>query len=102
MVTIFIGNLNSNTNASRIHREFEAFGKLTKVFVPMEQGEEQENEQGKEKGKKQGKEQGKKQNKGYAFVTFLDRASAEEAISKMNRTKLDGRVVRVNESKPRG
>ena len=98
MVTIFIGNLNSNTNASRIHREFEAFGKLTKVFVPMEQGEEQ----GKESEKKQGKEQGRKQNKGYAFVTFLDRASAEEAISKMNRTKLDGRVVRVNESKPRG
>jgi hypothetical protein len=76
MVTIFIGNLNSNTNASRIHREFEAFGKLTKVFVPMEQGEEKEKEQGeeqgkergkeqgKEKGTKQGKEQGKKQNKG--------------------------------------
>jgi RNA recognition motif-containing protein len=50
----------------------------------------------------QGKEQGKERNKGYAFVTFLDRASAEEAISKTNGRKLDGRVVRLNKSKPRG
>jgi hypothetical protein len=37
IATIFIGNLSSNTNASRIYSVFEAFGKLTKVFVPMEQ-----------------------------------------------------------------
>ncbi len=84
MVTLYIYNLNRNTNASRIHREFEAFGKLTNVFVPMELVEK------------------KKKNKGYGFVTFLDRASAEEAISKMDGRKLDGRVVKVNESKPRG
>ena len=84
MVTLYICNLNRNTNASRIHREFEAFVKLTNVFVPMEQVEK------------------KKKNKGYGFVTFLERASAEEAISKMDGIKLDGRVVKVNESKPRG
>jgi hypothetical protein len=32
----------------------------------------------------------------------LDKASADETISKMNGRKLDGPVVRLNKSKPRG
>lgn len=40
--------------------------------------------------------------RGFGFVTFEDRAAAEAAISKMDQSQLDGRTIRVNESKPRG
>ena len=82
MIKLYIGNLDYTTTASRLRREFEAFGRVTVVFLPTEPGA--------------------KQHKGFGFVTFADRPSAEEAISKMDQSKLDGRTLRVNESKPRG
>jgi len=40
--------------------------------------------------------------RGFGFVTYLNRSSAEEAINKLDQTQLDGRTIRVNESRPRG
>ncbi|KAL3775452.1 hypothetical protein ACHAW5_005018, partial [Stephanodiscus triporus] len=54
--------------------EFENFlGKVTSVFIPTEPGT--------------------KKHKGFGFVT-----SAEEAIYKMDRSKLDGRTLRANKN----
>ena len=39
---------------------------------------------------------------GFGFVTLASRASAEDTISKMDQSQLDGRTIRVKESKPRG
>jgi len=83
MVKLYISNLDYTITASRLRREFENFGKVTGVFIPPA-------------------EPGAKKHKGFGFVTFADRASAEEAISKMDRSKIDGRTLRVNESMPRG
>ena len=55
---------------------------VTDVFLPMERGT--------------------KRPRGFGFVTLATRASAEDAISKMDQSQLDGRTIRVNESKPRG
>jgi RNA recognition motif-containing protein len=82
MVKLHISNLDYTITASRLRREFENFGKVTGVVIPAEPGA--------------------KKHKGFGFVTFADSASAEEAISKMDRSKIDGRTLRVNESMPRG
>ena len=47
-------------------------------------------------------ERGTSRPRGFGFVTLADRSSAENAISKMDQSQLDGRTIRVNESKPRG
>jgi RNA recognition motif-containing protein len=47
-------------------------------------------------------ERGTSRPRGFGFVTFATRAAAEDAASKMDQSQLDGRTVRVNESKPRG
>jgi len=43
-----------------------------------------------------------KRPRGFGFVTFANRPDAEDAISKMEGAQLDGRTIRVSESKPRG
>ena len=47
-------------------------------------------------------ERGTSRRRGFGFVTLAPRGAAEDAISKMDRSQLDGRTIRVNESKPRG
>jgi RNA recognition motif-containing protein len=47
-------------------------------------------------------ERGTSRPRGFGFVTFADRSAAEAAIAKMDQSQLDGRTIRVNESKPRG
>lgn len=70
------------TDEPRLREVFGAYGEVTDVFLPMERGTNRP--------------------RGFGFVTFADRASAEDAISKMDQSQLDGRTLRVNESKPRG
>ena len=47
-------------------------------------------------------ERGTSRPRGFGFVTLGTRPGAEAAISKMDQSQLDGRTIRVNESKPRG
>jgi len=47
-------------------------------------------------------ERGTNRPRGFGFVTMGTRAAAEEAISRMDQAQLDGRTIRVNESRPRG
>ncbi len=39
--------------------------------------------------------------RGFGFVTFANKDEAENAISAMDGTELDGRTIRVNEAKDR-
>lgn len=70
------------TDDSRLREAFGAFGTVTDVFLPMERGTSRP--------------------RGFGFVTLATRGAAEDAISKMDQSQLDGRTIRVNESKPRG
>ena len=47
-------------------------------------------------------ERGTQRPRGFGFLTLPTRKAAEEAISKMDQAQLDGRMIRVNESKPGG
>lgn len=47
-------------------------------------------------------ERGTSRPRGFGFVTLATREAAEKAISKMDQAQLDGRQIRVNESRPKG
>jgi RNA recognition motif-containing protein len=70
------------TDEQRLRDEFGNFGTVTDVFLPMERGTQRP--------------------RGFGFVTLSSRAAAESAISKMDQAQLDGRTIRVNESRPKG
>jgi nucleolin len=40
--------------------------------------------------------------RGFGFVTMSTRAAAQSAIEKMDNVEVDGRTIRVNESRPKG
>lgn len=70
------------TDETRLRDEFSQFGTVTEVFLPTERGTSRP--------------------RGFGFVTLATREAAEKAISKMDQAQLDGRQIRVNESRPKG
>jgi len=70
------------TDEGRLREEFSQFGTVTEVFLPTERGTSRP--------------------RGFGFVTLGSREAAEKAISKMDQAQLDGRQIRVNESRPKG
>jgi RNA recognition motif-containing protein len=70
------------TDEARLREEFGKFGTVTDVFLPVERQTQRP--------------------RGFGFVTLQARESAENAISKLDQSQLDGRTIRVNESRPKG
>lgn len=70
------------TDEGRLREEFSQFGTVVEVFLPTERGTSRP--------------------RGFGFVTMGTREAAEKAISKMDQFQLDGRQLRVNESRPKG
>jgi RNA recognition motif-containing protein len=70
------------TDESRLREEFGKFGTVTEVFLPVERGTQRP--------------------RGFGFVTLATREAAENSISKMDQSQMDGRTIRVNESRPKG
>eukprot|EP00979_Chaetoceros_neogracilis_P000875 scaffold187_cov266-Chaetoceros_neogracile.AAC.5 len=81
-VKLYVGNLDYNTDENKLREAFSAYGTVTDVFLPIERATQRP--------------------RGFGFVSFDSRASAEEAIAKMDQAQLDSRTIRVNESRPRG
>eukprot|EP00545_Synedropsis_sp_CCMP1620_P000922 CAMPEP_0119029200 /NCGR_PEP_ID=MMETSP1176-20130426/40320_1 /TAXON_ID=265551 /ORGANISM="Synedropsis recta cf, Strain CCMP1620" /LENGTH=300 /DNA_ID=CAMNT_0006985513 /DNA_START=19 /DNA_END=917 /DNA_ORIENTATION=- len=81
-VKLYVGNLDYATDEQRLRDEFGQFGTVTDVFLPMERGTQRP--------------------RGFGFVTLSSRESSERAITKMDQAQLDGRTIRVNESRPKG
>lgn len=81
-VKLYVGNLDYATNEDKLRSEFGQFGEVTEVFLPVERNTQRP--------------------RGFGFVTFAKRQDAENAISKMDQAQVDGRTIRVNESRPRG
>lgn len=81
-VRLYLGNLSYETDESKLRNIFSEFGEVTDVFLPSD--------------RMSGRP------RGFGFVTYADRTAAEAAIAKMDNTDLDGRAIRVNESRPRG
>lgn len=81
MMNIYVGNLSYQLTSEELRQAFEQFGEVSSANVIMD--------------KLTGR------SKGFGFVEMPDRASAEEALKKMDGAPLKGRNIRVNEARPR-
>jgi len=79
-VKLYVGNLSYDTTEVSLRDAFAAFGTVSDCFVPTD------------------RDSGRP--RGFAFVT-MPSEEAEKAMNSMNETELDGRTIRVNESRPR-
>ena len=70
------------TDETKLKESFSQFGQLTDVFLPTDRNTGRP--------------------RGFGFVTYATRPEAEKAIQQMDQTELDGRTIRVNESRPKG
>lgn len=81
MVNIFVGNLSYQTTQSDLQAAFAFYGNVERVSIVTDRDSGQP--------------------RGFAFVEMTDRAAAENAISKLNGTEMNGRALNVNEARPR-
>jgi len=72
---LYVGNLSYNTTEASLRSAFEVHGALTSVTIIA--------------------------GKGFGFVEFENEEDAEKAKSALNQTELDGRVIRVDDARPR-
>ncbi|MDP6667922.1 MAG: RNA-binding protein [Dehalococcoidia bacterium] len=82
---LFVGSLAWATDSSGLQAAFERFGAIEEATVISD------------------RETGR--SRGFGFVTFTEEGPAQQAISEMNGSELDGRPIVVNEAKeqaPRG
>ena len=80
-MNIYVGNLAYSVTEDELRQAFSQFGDVTRANVITD------------------KYSG--QSKGFGFVEMSDKVAAEEAISALNGTDLNGRSIKVNEAKPR-
>lgn len=80
-VKLYIGNIDYGTTGNALRAYFEKYGRVTDAFVPTERGTNRP--------------------RGFGFVTFANRDDAMTALEKLDGTELDGRTIRISESKPR-
>ena len=80
-MNIYVGNLSYDTNEEELREAFSAFGEVTsaRVITDRETG----------------------RNRGFGFVEMSVETEAQEAIAGLNGQELQGRVLNVNEAKPR-
>lgn len=75
---LFVGNLSFNVSEERLQKVFEQAGDVTSVSIPFDQ----------DTGRK----------RGFAFVEMNSQYAAADAITILNGTNLDGRLIAVNSS----
>lgn len=80
-VKLYIGNIDYGTTDASLRAYFEKHGTVTDAFVPTERGTNKP--------------------RGFGFVTFSTREEANNAIQNLDGTMLEGRTIRISESKPR-
>jgi RNA recognition motif-containing protein len=80
-VNIYVGNLAYQTSEDDLRNAFAEHGEVTAVNLI--------------------KDRFTGQSKGFAFVEMSSNAEADSAIKSLNQKPLDGRVLTVNQAKPR-
>lgn len=81
MRNLFVGNMSFQTTESNLRSAFEQYGEVTRIQVMTD------------------RDTGRA--RGFAFVDMADEAAAANAIAGLNGKELDGRVLNVNEAKPK-
>jgi RNA recognition motif-containing protein len=80
-MNIYIGNLSFDTTEDQLRQAFEGFGGVSTVNIIVD------------------RYSGK--SRGFAFVEMSEMDEAAAAISGLNGQELNGRMLNVNEAKPR-
>ena len=80
-MNLYIGNVSFGMTDDDLRREFEAFGQVSncKIITDRDTG----------------------RSRGFAFVEMDEDSEARAAIEALNGKEIDGRVLRVNEARPR-
>ena len=81
MKNIFVGNLDFSANETSIRSLFERYGTVERVNLITD------------------RDTGR--SRGFAFVKMPDSSQAEQAISALNGTDLNGRTLNINEARPK-
>jgi RNA recognition motif-containing protein len=81
IMNIYVGNLSSNATDEAIREAFESFGQVTSARII--------------KDKYTG------QSRGFGFVEMVEQAQAQAAIRSLNGKDLLGKLMSVNEARPR-
>jgi cold-inducible RNA-binding protein len=80
-VRLFVGNLPYDATEAELREHFGQVGPLSHVFIPVD------------------RETGRP--RGFAFVEFMDRAPAEDAVARLNNQPFKGRPLSVSEARAR-
>jgi len=79
MVSVKVDGVSSRTSVSDLEYLFEKYGRIGDIYIP--------------------KEKYSKDNRGFAFVRFLDKRDAEDAMDSLDGRMYDGRELRVQMAK---
>ena len=82
IMNIFIKKLDYTTTEATLREAFEKFGTVVNCNIVMDEVA--------------------RRSKGFGFVEMSDDTEANNAISALNNSKIDGRAIAVKETKPRG
>ena len=80
-MNIYVGNLLREVTEDDLRKAFEAFGQVTSVTII--------------------KDKFSGESRGFGFVEMPAKAEAQSAISGLNGKELKGRILSVNEARPR-
>jgi cold-inducible RNA-binding protein len=80
-VRLFVGNMPYGATEADLKAHFATVGDPSQIVIPVD------------------RETGRP--RGFAFVEFLDRAKAEEAVQRFNQQPFMGRTLSVSEARPR-
>lgn len=80
-MNIYVGNLSFQTTDQELQKIFEDYGQVKSVRIITE------------------RDTGR--SKGFGFLEMLEKEEAMKAIEALNGSELDGRSLKVNESRPR-
>ena len=81
MKNIFVAKLNYSTTEDELRNLFEQYGDVTEVHII--------------------KDKMTHKSKGFGFVEMYDDEAADRAISELDGYELKGRIIAVNEARPR-
>jgi RNA recognition motif-containing protein len=81
MKNLYVGNLPFSATEEQLRNMFEAHGGVEKITLVTE------------------RETGRF--RGFAFVEMIDTSEADKAIAALNGTDLGGRMLNINEAKPK-
>ena len=81
MTNIFVGNLSFQTTQDELYAAFSSYGPVERVNIVTDRDSGQA--------------------RGFAFVEMTERKDAENAMSVLNGSELNGRAINVNEARPK-